>query len=107
MYRGRSSKTLTALRGRLPNKGKKMFKKQTSVLLAALMLCLGVAPLKVVAGQETAEARNSTKLKAEVAKRGMGQKAHVTVELRNRRKVKGYVSSVGEEDFVVTDPKTG
>ena len=84
-----------------------MLKKQLTILLAALLLCLGAAPVKVDARQEGAEARQSEKVKESVAKRGTGQKARVTVELRDRSKVRGYISSAGEDDFVVTDQKTG
>ena len=64
-------------------------------------------PLKVAARQESPEARQSEKVKAEVARRGTGKKARVTVGLRDRSLVKGYISSAGEDDFVVADPKTG
>lgn len=84
-----------------------MFKKHSALLLAALLVCLGVAPVKVDARRQASEARQSEKVKAGVAKRGTGEKARVTVELRDHSKVKGYISSAGSDDFVITDPKTG
>jgi len=84
-----------------------MFRKISAVMLAALLPCLGVAPLRVHARQDASDVRQNEKVKASVAKRGTGEKARVTVELRDRRKVKGYISSAGENDFAVTDPKTG
>ena len=83
-----------------------MTKKFSAALLATLLLCLCLAPVRVEARQDASDARQSDKVKASVTKRGTGEKARVTVELRDRRKVKGYVSAAGEDDFVVTDPKT-
>ncbi len=83
-----------------------MFRKHLAILLATQLLCLGVLPARVEA-QAVAGAGQAAKVKAGVAKRGTGEKARVTVELRDRRKVRGYISSAGEDDFVVTDPKTG
>ena len=53
------------------------------------------------------EARQVAKVKANVAERGAGQKARVTVKLRNKTEVKGYISQVGEDSFTITDSKTG
>ncbi len=38
---------------------------------------------------------------------GVGSKARVEVKLRDKTKVKGYVSATGEDSFTVTDAKTG
>jgi hypothetical protein len=84
-----------------------MSRKISAVLLATLLLCLGIAPVRAHARQDAPDARQSEKVKASVAKRGTGEKARVMVELRDNRKVKGYISSAGADDFVVTDPKTG
>jgi hypothetical protein len=84
-----------------------MFKKHLALLLAATLLCLASLPVRVDARQEGAEATRAAKVKADVSKRGRGEKARVTVELRDHRKVRGYISSAGENDFAVTDPKTG
>lgn len=84
-----------------------MFKHHVALLLATTLLCLTALPVRVEARQEGAEAARAAKVKADVAKRGTGEKARVTVELRDGRKVRGYVSGAGENDFAVTDPKTG
>ena len=47
------------------------------------------------------------KIKMKVAKLGTGEKAKAKVKLRSGEKVKGYVSSAGENDFTITDKKSG
>ena len=84
-----------------------MFRKHLALSLAINLLWLASLPLRVEARQEGAEAARTAKVKAAVAKRGTGEKARVNVELRDGRKVRGYVSGAGENDFAVTDPKSG
>jgi len=47
------------------------------------------------------------KIKAKVAKMGTGEKAKAKIKLRSGEKLKGYISSAGENDFTITDKKTG
>ncbi|HXI22592.1 MAG TPA: hypothetical protein VNG71_01875 [Pyrinomonadaceae bacterium] len=47
------------------------------------------------------------KIKIKVAKMGTGEKAKAKVKLRSGEKLKGYISSAGENDFVLTDKKSG
>ena len=49
----------------------------------------------------------SDKVKAEVAKRGTGPKAKVTVKLKDRTKLKGYISNASGDSFTLSDSKTG
>ena len=44
---------------------------------------------------------------AAVLKLGTGEEARVRVKLRDKSKLEGYVSSAGDESFVVTNFKTG
>jgi hypothetical protein len=52
------------------------------------------------------EAKQVEKVKQKITKVGAGEKTRVTVELMNSQKVKGYVSKIDEDSFVVTDPET-
>ena len=45
-------------------------------------------------------------MKNRVAKLGVGSKARATITLNDGAKVKGYVYSAGDEDFVIRDRKT-
>jgi len=47
------------------------------------------------------------KIKMKVAKMGTGEKAKAKVKLHSGEKLKGYISSAGENDFVLTDKKSG
>ena len=47
------------------------------------------------------------KIKMKVAKMGTGEKAKAKIKLRSGEKLKGYISSAGENDFMITDKKTG
>jgi flagellar basal body-associated protein FliL len=47
------------------------------------------------------------KIKMKVAKMGTGEKAKAKIKLHSGEKLKGYISSAGENDFVLTDKKSG
>jgi hypothetical protein len=47
------------------------------------------------------------KAKVEIQKRGVGEKSRVTIRLRDRTEVKGYISQIDATSFQVTDKKTG
>jgi hypothetical protein len=74
--------------------------KKISSLLTLLLI---LAPIAQVAAQTQ---KNLEHIKKDVARLGVGSKAKVTVTLHNDTKVKGYVYSAGDEDFVVRDRKT-
>ena len=57
--------------------------------------------------QAEKDAQRALKVKAGVRKLGTGEKAHVHVTLKDKTKLKGYVSAVGEDNFTVTDARTG
>lgn len=82
-----------------------MFKKSLLVAVAISLLHLGARPV-FAASQDEKETRRIAKVKSDVAKRGIGEKARITVRLRDKTEVKGYVSRAGEDDFLVIDAKT-
>lgn len=47
------------------------------------------------------------KIKAKIAKLGTGEKAKAQIKLRSGEKIKGYVGRAGENDFTMTEKKTG
>jgi hypothetical protein len=49
----------------------------------------------------------SEKVKASVAKRGTGPKAKVTVKLKDKTRLKGYISNASGDSFTLSDSKTG
>jgi hypothetical protein len=74
--------------------------KKISYLLSLLLI---LAPIVHVAAQTQ---KDLERLKKDVARLGVGSKAKATVTLTDGRKVKGYVHSAGDDDFVVRDTKT-
>lgn len=76
--------------------------------LAALLICSLIAiPPQLVIGQTNQPASRVEKVKAQVAKRGAGNKARVTVRLNDGSKLKGYISQAADDSFSLTDSKTG
>ena len=74
--------------------------KKISCLLTLLLL---LAPLARVAAQTQT---NLEKAKKNVAKLGVGSKAKATITLNDGSKVKGYVYSAGDDDFIIHNSKT-
>ena len=57
--------------------------------------------------KENKEARFIQKIKDGVGKIGTGVNTRVEVKLKDKRKLKGYISEAGESSFVVVDAKSG
>ena len=83
-----------------------MLKKMLSMLLIGLVMNLGIV---AVFAETTAEkeAKFAEKVKANIIKLGTGKDARVEVKLRDKTKLKGYVSQINENSFVVVEDKTG
>jgi hypothetical protein len=77
-----------------------------SWLVAALLL-LAPAAQTFGAGQK-ADKRTTPieKVKIQVAKLRVGEKARATITTKDGAKIKGYVSQAGDDDFVIRDRKT-
>ena len=77
------------------------------VYLLSLLLILTPAVQTFAAGQNSDKAASKIeKAKRNVAKLGVGSKAKATITLNDGSKVKGYVYSAGDEDFVIHHRKT-
>lgn len=84
-----------------------MFRKLLSLALIGLLINM-VSIRSVYAGvKEEKQARFVEQVKESIAKLGTGANARVEVKLRDKTKLKGYVSKAGEDGFVVVDAKTG
>lgn len=84
-----------------------MFKKVLSVALVGFLFGVsGLGPVYASSKEEKAT-RLEEKVKAGISKLGTGSDARVEVKLRDKTKLKGYVSEAGEDNFVVVDEKTG
>jgi hypothetical protein len=82
-----------------------MTKKSMSIMLSLLLLHAGAS--SGLAQQNLDEGLRAARIKQEVTKRGTGEKAGVKIKLRNNTELKGYISQVGANDFVLVQEKTG
>lgn len=80
-----------------------MLKRTFAALLLAL---LTVSSFGLRATSAQAALLTSEQARDAVSKVGVGEKARVEVRLRDKSKLKGYVSEAGPDSFTVTD-KTG
>ena len=76
------------------------------ILIGALLFTYAVAPYAYAGSQEKKALEHAAKVKAAVAKLGTGPNARIAVKLRDKTKVAGFVSQVGDDSFVITDLKT-
>ncbi|MDQ3710597.1 MAG: hypothetical protein M3388_00015 [Acidobacteriota bacterium] len=82
-----------------------MIKKCLSTLLIGLML-LFTNLQSINAQTSTGNNAAVSKIKANVTKRGTGEKARVNVKMLNGTKMKGFISQIGDDSFTLTDSKT-
>jgi hypothetical protein len=83
-------------------------KKMTASMIVACLLTVSLI------GQQTAsasskpekDARFAQKVRAAVLELGVGQKSLVNIKLRDKTKLTGYISEIGDRSFVVTDLKS-
>jgi hypothetical protein len=83
-----------------------MFKKCLSLMFIGLLAF--AANLQFINAQTRTgnDAATINKIKANVSKRGTGEKARVNVKMLNGTKVKGFINQAGDESFTLTDSKT-
>jgi hypothetical protein len=90
----------------------KMKRKYLSLALVALLLQLFVGMPSATAAvvekktQVERDAQTLEQVKVKVARLGVGERARVTVKLKDGTKLKGYISQGKEDEFIVRDRKT-
>lgn len=82
-----------------------MIKRCSSFALAGLVLHSLLWLSCPVAAQSNSDPQLSARVKADVASLGVG--IRVAIKLRDKQKFTGYLSQIGENDFVVTTAKAG
>lgn len=85
--------------------GPHKMKTYLTCLLASAVFVVSLT-MPVTAQQRNSEATALDKIKAKVAKIGVGEKAKATVILKDGTKRKGYIAQAGNDDFVLRDRKT-
>ncbi len=86
-------------------KGENMIKKTLSFVLVVLLLNAFGVSSAYAGSKEEKEARFTERVGEGIGKLGTGTEARVQVKLRNKTKLKGYVSKSNAESFTVVDAK--
>lgn len=84
-----------------------MFKRILTITLTFLIINLSLTSIAFAETKEEKEAKFAEKVKTQITKLGTGKDAKVEVKLKDSTKLKGFVSKIGDESFVVTNDKTG
>ena len=82
-------------------------KKHLSIILIVSLISLATGIQAFARGSGKDALPQVEKIKAKIAKLGTGEKAKVRIKLRSGERLKGYISSAGENDFAITDKKSG
>jgi hypothetical protein len=82
-----------------------MCKKSIAILVALLLIQVSSNATFAATHSEEETAR-ILKVKADVARRGIGEKAKVKVKLQDKTEVTGYVYEASDSNFIVADAKT-
>ncbi|MEJ7849572.1 MAG: hypothetical protein WKF92_15930 [Pyrinomonadaceae bacterium] len=75
-----------------------MFKKYLTLILTLLVLNLSLSA--TVFAETPKEAKHAEKVKVNITKLGTGKDARVEVKLRDKTKLKGYVSEINEKNLL-------
>jgi hypothetical protein len=85
-----------------------MFKRLLSLGLASMLIQTMCCVQSAFANSKAEkQAQLAEKVRSGITNLGVGKDARVVVDLRDKRKLAGYVSEAGKDSFVITDSKTG
>lgn len=79
---------------------------QRKMIVLALILLLLPLDQLARAQQQSKLFEQTAKARAEVAKRGTGEKSRVKIKMRGGAEAKGYISRAGEDNFTLVDKET-
>ena len=83
-----------------------MIKKPLAILLSAIVFALGLS-FPVATRAQTSEGQATQTARPTVQTMGVNTDRRVEVKLRDKTKVKGYITQLDQDSFTVTDSKTG
>lgn len=81
--------------------------KYLSTIMLGLAVTMSSAGPCVAHSPFQDDAKTIAKVKAKILKIGAGEKARVKLKLRNGVKIRGHITSAGDDDFAFTDRETG
>ncbi len=80
--------------------------RKLTCLLSALLLLAPALQTVTARAQTGQQTTNIEKIKIQVAKLGVGDKAKATITTKDGAKTKGYIYSAADDEFVMRDRKT-
>lgn len=81
-----------------------MLKKITTLTIALLLAFMLIGQRQVVASSKAEkDAKYIEKVKAGILKLGVGQQTRITIKMRDKTKLVGYISEIQNDHFVVSD----
>lgn len=80
-----------------------MFTKSKIAFLLFIFLITATANPIFAQTQDTKQAEWQAKVKSKIEKLGVGEHALIEVKLKDKTKVKGYISEISDDYFVVMD----
>ncbi|MGH9962022.1 MAG: hypothetical protein ACREBC_33650 [Pyrinomonadaceae bacterium] len=83
-----------------------MFQRLVAIMLTGMLLAMTVGSHQANA-QSGQDDTRVTKVRTDVFKLGVGEKARVEVKLRDNSRVKGYIGEATADSFVVVDSENG
>jgi hypothetical protein len=85
-----------------------MINRTAATLVACLLTFTMLLQQPALASSKSEkDASLARKIKAGIVKLGIGQPSRVSLKLRSKTSVVGYISEIGDESFVVTDLESG
>jgi len=87
--------------------GGRMIKRSCSIIVACLLTLSTISQQPATASSKPEkDAQFAQKIKSAIEKLGTGQSSQVHIKLRDKTRLTGYVSEIGDTSFVVTDLKS-
>jgi len=82
-------------------------KKPISLLLTSLFVVLTLSLPTTTRAQGATEVAAAQKARSSAARLGVNPDKRVEVKLRDKTKLKGYITAVGQDSFTLTDARSG
>lgn len=85
-----------------------MFKTNLTMMLTVLLVNLAFAPMVFAKSEaKNKEEKFIEKLQSNIQKQGVGVNSKIKLKLKDGTKLKGYISEINDNEFVVVDEKNG
>ena len=97
---------MPAVEPKLNQEDSHLLKRVASLLLASLF-ALSASSSATTRAQSATEVATAQKARTSATRLGVNPDRRVEVKLRDKTKLKGYISAVGQDSFTITDARSG